>query len=213
MKYRKKPVVIEAMRWDGSIHGDSGADVIEKWSGGITKCRGFGMDRAPFVKPLQLYIEVITPHGNMVAVEGDWIIKGVQGEFYPCKHDVFVATYEEAGMSDADALVERLRARADEQERCNSYPVDRAMDREAADTLAALKAEVEMLSGVLARHIIKRSEQAARIAALEAGVKEAGDQFAFYADQHRAKGTDDGNAKAATNQQWADRLRALGASR
>ncbi len=54
MKYRKKPVVVEAVRWNGNNY-----------------------------------------KGDMIAKKGDYIIKGVQGEFYPCKPDIFAETYEE----------------------------------------------------------------------------------------------------------------------
>jgi hypothetical protein len=90
-KFRKKPVVIEAMQWDGSI---ANADEIEMWSGGKTTCRGFGMDRAPSTKPVQIGIYIETREGYIRADAGDWIIKGVNGEFYPCKPDIFAKTYE-----------------------------------------------------------------------------------------------------------------------
>lgn len=41
------------------------------------------------------YVEIITLEGRMTASVGDYIIKGVQGELYPCKPDIFLATYEE----------------------------------------------------------------------------------------------------------------------
>lgn len=75
MKFRKKPVVIEAVRWTGD-----NADEI-----------------AAFAR------SAMWPHGDLViptlegahrANIGDWIIRGVQGEFYPCKPDIFDATYE-----------------------------------------------------------------------------------------------------------------------
>lgn len=83
MKYRKKPVVIEAMRWDGSI---TDADKIEEWSGGVTKCRADGS--------LRISIFIDTLEGEMRADPLDWIIKGIKGELYPCKPDIFEATYE-----------------------------------------------------------------------------------------------------------------------
>jgi hypothetical protein len=120
-----------------------------------------------------------------------------------------------------DALVERVRQLSETLHHWGA--IDGGNDlAKAADTIAALKAENESLTkgdpfdhfrAVIAACGRRNEQKDARIAALQAGVKEAADQFAFYADQHRAKGTDDGNAKAATNQQWADRLRALGASR
>jgi len=79
-KYRKKPVVIEAFQWDGGI---ASADKIEEWSGGKTACRGL---------PPKIYIGTL--EGEMSADPNYWIIKGVKGEFYPCKPDIFEATYE-----------------------------------------------------------------------------------------------------------------------
>jgi hypothetical protein len=82
--YRKRPLVIEA-RLFGE---DNGAD-IAAWSGGR------------FVTPTfpggSVIIVVPTLEGEMTAFPGDWIIKGVIGEFYPVKADVFQATYEPAG--------------------------------------------------------------------------------------------------------------------
>lgn len=74
-KYRKRPVEIEARRltlWNEH-------DVV-KWCG--------GKDSDSF------YITIPTPEGEMRAEIGDYIIKGVKGEFYPCKPDIFEATYE-----------------------------------------------------------------------------------------------------------------------
>lgn len=85
-KFRKKPVVIEAMQWDGSL---SRADEIIAWAGGDVGpigCSADG-DRAydPFINTLE---------GEMTISDGDWIIRGIAGEFYPCKPDIFEATYE-----------------------------------------------------------------------------------------------------------------------
>lgn len=78
-KYRKKPVVIEARQL---VNGKWRK--LEKWcSGSITR------DGLAFYG-----IVIKTLEGNMTAVLGDWIIKGVQGEFYPCKSDIFEQTYE-----------------------------------------------------------------------------------------------------------------------
>ena len=77
MKFRKKPVVIEAVKWDGNL------TTIENL--GIPEC---SQDLGS--KTLQIQ----TLEGEMTAQVGDWIIKGVQGEFYPCKPDIFEATYD-----------------------------------------------------------------------------------------------------------------------
>lgn len=79
--YRKKPVVVEAVRFDGSL--PCALDIIG-WSNGEV---GIGNGTN------QLAIE--TKEGVMTAELGDWIIKGVADEFYPCKPDIFKATYEE----------------------------------------------------------------------------------------------------------------------
>jgi hypothetical protein len=81
MKFRKKPIVIEAMCWEGT---DDSALRIDDWSNG----------NAGRVSDEQL--SITTLEGEMTASVGDWIIKGVKGEFYPCKPDIFAATYEPA---------------------------------------------------------------------------------------------------------------------
>ena len=77
MKYRKKPVVIEAVRFIGSNYKE-----IREFIEQDTLCS-------------DLSIVIPTLEGDMVAQKGDYIIKGVQGEFYPCKPDIFAETYEE----------------------------------------------------------------------------------------------------------------------
>lgn len=78
-KFRKKPVVIEAIQFDGQNH----AAIKEFMAAPHARSRGE-----------QLYISTL--EGVMTASAGDWIIRGVSGEFYPCKPDVFTATYEPA---------------------------------------------------------------------------------------------------------------------
>ncbi len=77
MKYRKKPVVIEAILFDGD-----NAPYCSAWCEGIVD---YG--RRPG-------IVIRTEEGDMFASPGDWIIRGVKGEFYPCKPDIFEMTYE-----------------------------------------------------------------------------------------------------------------------
>jgi hypothetical protein len=82
-RYRKKPVEVEAMRFQdfGTIRSGEIAD----WCGGHYDNAGDGRPG---------WIEIDTLEGVMRANSGDWIIRGVQGEFYPCKPDIFDATYE-----------------------------------------------------------------------------------------------------------------------
>ena len=81
-KYRKKPVVVEAVQWLGNnfseliefIGGKEERDKIDIHSHGL------------YIKTLE---------GNMKVNDKDFVIKGVKGEFYPCKPDIFYETYEE----------------------------------------------------------------------------------------------------------------------
>lgn len=77
--YRKKPVVIEAVQFrSGEQPHELAQDVID---GRLRYC----MDGTMLIKTLE---------GSMMASSGDWIIRGVKGELYPCKPDIFAATYE-----------------------------------------------------------------------------------------------------------------------
>lgn len=80
MKYRKKPVVIEAIQFNGWNFGE-----IMDWMLDIT-----GIYPSCFKETMTIQ----TLEGDMVASIGDYIIKGVKGEFYPCKPDIFKQTYE-----------------------------------------------------------------------------------------------------------------------
>lgn len=85
MRFRKKPIVIEAVQWFAP--GDHAAVVADPRSP-----TGFA---------------IRTPENTVVKHEvtpGDWIITGIKGEFYPCKPDVFVATYEPADEAPATAF-------------------------------------------------------------------------------------------------------------
>lgn len=85
-KYRKRPVVIEALEWTGQNEEE------------INK----------FIPPhIRVYetdgLYIVTLEGNHFATKGDFIIKGVAGEFYPCKPDIFAKTYEPVEEEAADA--------------------------------------------------------------------------------------------------------------
>lgn len=80
MKYRKKPVVIEAVRYDGT-------NIQELWD-----TFGAGTIYGPTETNKDPYI--MTLEGNMTISTGDYVIKGVKGELYPCKPDIFNETYE-----------------------------------------------------------------------------------------------------------------------
>ena len=76
-KFRKKPVTIEAIQFINGNFSD-----LEDFVGGDAEFRNGEL-------------VIATLEGAMRASPGDWIIKGVKGEFYPCKPDIFAATYEE----------------------------------------------------------------------------------------------------------------------
>lgn len=91
-RFRKKPVVVEAIQWtDHSVTDDVrafvGSDLIE--GGALT--------------PEGAWLAIPTLEGDLDARLGDWIIRGVQGEFYPCKPDIFEQTYEAAPTSEEDS--------------------------------------------------------------------------------------------------------------
>ena len=88
-RYRKKPVEIEAVRFDGH-----NGPIIELWSGG--KVIPSPVLEPTHDNPTGAYLQVVTLEGVMTVNMGDWIIRGVAGEFYPCKPDIFERTYEEA---------------------------------------------------------------------------------------------------------------------
>jgi len=77
--YRKKPVVIQAIRFDPS--GSNAMEIATSLPNIVLEEDGA--------------LGVYTLEGVMTAFPGDWIIKGVKGELYPCKNDIFEATYED----------------------------------------------------------------------------------------------------------------------
>ncbi len=87
-RYRKKPVVVEAIQ----LTAENGPQVFE-WA-----------DCKPFYEPDGTIsgLSIFTREGRMKAEFGDWIINGVAGEFYPCKPEIFEATYEADIMSYAE---------------------------------------------------------------------------------------------------------------
>lgn len=78
MKYKKKPVIIEAVQWTSR-----NIEEIERFTG----------NKARYNLVLNTF-EIETLEGIMIANVDDYIIKGIKGEFYPCKPDIFEQTYE-----------------------------------------------------------------------------------------------------------------------
>ena len=91
MKYRKKPVVIDA--W---IAKDLSYTIGKDWNLGILpECIKTAYKKGEWVFLTSGEIHIPTLEGTMIAQPDDYIIQGVSGEFYPCKPDIFKLTYEE----------------------------------------------------------------------------------------------------------------------
>lgn len=88
MKYKKKPVVIEAFQWFGDIRQEEDPDWIVEAM--LDDRVSLSIDKRNS-KPIML---INTLEGVMVAYSEDYIIKGVKGEIYPCKPDIFAETYD-----------------------------------------------------------------------------------------------------------------------
>ena len=91
MKYRKKPVVIDAIQ----LKASNIFEILDFITGKVTEINDVYFEYAKTVVK-DGYLIIDTLEGKMKASIGDYIIKGVQGEFYPCKPDIFEQTYEGA---------------------------------------------------------------------------------------------------------------------
>lgn len=86
MRFTKKPVTIEAIQW----LGDNADEILNFCPTAIVTS--------------DTYVDIPTLEGAMQAQIGDWIIKGVKGEFYPCKPDIFALTYEAEEVNPPQSL-------------------------------------------------------------------------------------------------------------
>ena len=89
MKYRKKPVIIEAIQWTGLNLEEIKSFVGKSLQYDIIDTAWEVVKGAPHVN-----MTIKTLEGDHICTKGDFIIKGVHGEFYPCKPDIFEKTYE-----------------------------------------------------------------------------------------------------------------------
>jgi hypothetical protein len=105
-KYRKKPVVIEAMEWDGT--SESAIAIINWANKSPGSIKYYSADESA-----RGFVELVVPtlEGDMVARPGDFIIRGVQGEFYPCKPDIFRETYEDPDVKGGELTNEEKMER------------------------------------------------------------------------------------------------------
>ena len=88
MKFRKKPVVIEAIQWNGNnlnevLNFTGRHESVKDWH--FSQIEKLVSDKG---------LKIFTLEGSLNASIGDWIIRGISGEFYLCKPDIFEATYE-----------------------------------------------------------------------------------------------------------------------
>lgn len=94
MKYRKKPVIIEAIQIDTNLEevkdfvGNNGEVYVDDTAWKVGK-------GTPII-----YVNIHTLEGTMTALRGDFIIRGIEGELYPCKKDIFHKTYELVGETE-----------------------------------------------------------------------------------------------------------------
>lgn len=103
--YRKKPVVIEAVEFSGivdtgfmGLHGPAFKRGMPKWLKESQKPAGSFLEKGEWTHDeykLGGVLHIGTLEGVMTALPGDFIIRGVHGEIYPCKPDIFAITYEE----------------------------------------------------------------------------------------------------------------------
>ena len=91
MKYRKKPIVIEAFEYDGDLINSKGDFYCPKWFEEAYNT-GVAYYTSTQHSPYDLFIRTL--EGRMLVNVGDYAIQGVNGELYPCKPDIFEKTYE-----------------------------------------------------------------------------------------------------------------------
>lgn len=161
-QYRKKPVVIEAIQWNGNRFEDTPPEWFRAAMYAEPGTPGFLMRIGD-----KLVIETL--EGQVWAAPGDWIIRGVKGELYPCKPDIFAATYEVASTVAARELdVEAERPVFDDPIRLGEDPYKEMQPyfkkiRNAAPGLEYAIAVGELIAWMNDR--INKAERAARSAA------------------------------------------------
>lgn len=91
MKYKKRPVVIEAFKYDGDLQDSDGRFYVPLWAvrAYAEGVMHYGVHEK---EPYELYIDTL--EGTHHVSVGDYVIQGVNGELYPCKPDIFEKTYE-----------------------------------------------------------------------------------------------------------------------
>lgn len=153
--FRKKPVGIQAVQWTGAYTSD-----VIGWVLATGRRSARWHEALPSVEPKDdgkgcaaqpEFIAIDTLEGTMQASVGDWIVRGVQGEHYPVKPDIFLVTYEPASpepIAAINALVDHLTEAIDPEDRvqadilnmlrvaAEAYPVADPDSADACDRLA-----------------------------------------------------------------------------
>lgn len=89
MKFRKKPIIIEAMQWDGTMEG---YDDLQAWARSHDLV--FVQHSPPKSFDTLFSVRIKTLEGILYISANDWVIRGVKGELYPCKPDIFEKSYD-----------------------------------------------------------------------------------------------------------------------
>jgi hypothetical protein len=92
-KWRKRPVLVDAFRWTGDVDQEEDPEwMVIALRDGRARFEDSGSEHVRIV--------IQTTEGDMTAQSGDYIIRGIKGELYPCKPDIFEATYECVGYGE-----------------------------------------------------------------------------------------------------------------
>lgn len=93
MRYRKKPVEVEAFQYDGNLIGADGKYYVPEWAVKAHKNQVLYFESTE-TSPCELFVKTL--EGIYHVSVGDYIIRGIKGELYPCKPDIFENSYEKA---------------------------------------------------------------------------------------------------------------------
>lgn len=158
--YKKKPVVVEAVQF--TIEPWTASDIIQWILDNNSSATFFG--EGELIDPGS-HIMINTLEGRMIASEGDWIIKGVKGEFYPCKPDIFEETYgpDEKTNVQEDNKYGRVSTQFGDFEDGEPVFIFRAKDKHLLEVLEHYEA-LCFDGGSLAPHLISIKEAHKKIA-------------------------------------------------
>lgn len=132
MKYRKKPVVIEAIQWNGQNHREM-FDFLTNYEKTNEYMSASGENFYIDHEKVSGGLIIKTLEGEHIAAIGDYIIKGVKGEFYPCKPDIFEQTYEKVGKRVTPKHIIKALQCCYLDEECNLCPNDRRNRNDCCD--------------------------------------------------------------------------------